>query len=324
MPAFLLRLIGLGILVLAGNELFKSNKKFKITSKSNCDESFRRFNQSITIHSDKVAKLRRAHNTIRKRISEYFYNYTNYPIPDFYIQGSYKTKTIIENTDSLCDVDLGVFFPCNPGVHVETLQKHIKKALDGHTSKGVEIITNCVRLNYVKDFHVDLPIYYTDSFWGKTYFGRRGHRWERSEPKEFVNWFKEVTYRKPQLVRIIRYLKAWANNTKIKTGKKLPSGLALTIWAIKFYEGSKRDDVAFFKTCTGILKYLDDYYKSSWSAEMPVEPYDNILDRLNNFQKSLFYDEFKIMVSISADAVSSLKKYDAIRFWKQVFGYRFK
>lgn len=313
MPTFLLRLIGLGILVLAGNELYKSNKKFKITSKSNCDESFRRFNQSITIHSDKVTKLRRAHNTIRKRISEYFYNYTNYPIPDFYIQGSYKTKTIIENTDSLCDVDLGVFFPDNPGVHVETLQKHIKKALDGHTSKGVEIQTNCVRLNYVKNFHVDLPIYYTDSFGGKTYFGRRGHHWERSEPKEFVNWFKDVTYRKPQLVRIIRYLKAWADKTKTKTGKKMPSGLALTLWAIEFYENSKRDDIAFFKTCTGILKYLDDYYKSSWNAEMPVEPHDNVLDRLNSLQKSSFYDEFERMVSISADAVSSSSKHNAAK-----------
>lgn len=324
MPPFLIRLLALGIIGYIGKEFFLSEKKFEITLKSNCDDSFRQFNQLITIHPDKVAKLRRAHNTIRKRITDYFFNFTDYPVPGFYIQGSYKTKTVIENTSTLCDVDLGIFFPSNPGVHIETLQTHIKNALEGHTSKGVEIKTNCVRLNYVKDFHIDLPIYYIDGFWNKTYFGRRGHYWERSEPKEFVNWFNNVTYRKPQLIRIVRYLKAWADNTKTKTGKKMPSGLALTLWAIKHYESSKRDDVAFFKTCTGILKYLDDYYKSSWCAEMPVEPYDNVLDRLNNFQKSSFYDEFVRMVSISADAVSSSKRYEAIKLWKQVFGYRFK
>ena len=324
MPAFLIRLIALGLITYLGNEFLKSNKKFEITPKSNSDDAFKNFNQLITIHSEKVVKLKRAHNTIRDRITHYFANFTNYPLPNFFIQGSYKTKTIVENINSSCDVDLGVFFPVKPNVQVENLQKHIKNALDGHTTKGIEIKTHCVRLNYVSNFHIDLPIYYTDNYSNRTYFGKRGNQWEHSEPKGFINWFREATYYKPQLVRIIRYLKAWADKVKTESGKKLPSGLALTLWTIEYYESSKRDDVAFFKTCTGILKYLDDNYKSSWSAQMPVEPFDNVLDRLTNYQKSFFYEQFKEMVSVSADAVSSSNRHQAIKFWKQVFGYRFK
>lgn len=324
MPLFLIRLLALGIIGYFGSAFFKSDKKFQITSKSNCDDAFKQFNLLITICPEKVVKLRRAHNTIRKKITDYFNKTAKIPVPSFFIQGSYKTKTIIENSNTLCDIDLGVFFSEDPGVYPDTLQNHIKKALNGHTSRGVEIKTNCVRLNYVSDFHIDLPIYYQDKYSNKIYFGRRGHHWEQSDPKEFVNWFRTATYGKPQLVRIIRYLKAWADKAKTNSGRKLPSGLALTLWAIEFYESSKRDDIAFFKTSIGILNYLSDNFKGSWTAEMPVEPYDNVLDRLNSTQKSFFYNEFKEMISISADAVSASSKSEALKNWKQIFGYRFK
>jgi hypothetical protein len=119
-------------------------------------------------------------------------------------------------------------------------------------------------------------------------------------------------------------LKAWKDKVETQKRGKLPSGLALTLWAIEFYESSNRDDIAFLKTCTGILEYLNDNYKNFWSAKMPVEPYDNVLDRLNSSQKSFFYDEFKRMVSISANAVSASSKYEALKYWKQIFGFRFK
>lgn len=90
MNPWLIRLILLGIAYAVGKEVFKSDEKFQITGASNCDELFKKFNQIITIHPDKVANLRRAHNTIRSKVSSYFEKYTNLPTPDFYIQGSYK------------------------------------------------------------------------------------------------------------------------------------------------------------------------------------------------------------------------------------------
>lgn len=322
MNPWLIRLTVLGITYAIGKEVFKSDEKLEVTDSSNCDDIFKKFNRTITIHPDKIANLRRAHNTIRSKVSSYFEKYTNLPIPDFYIQGSYKMGTIIENKNTLCDVDLGIFFPQHPALNVETIQNHIKKALIGHTTRGVTVKTNCVRLNYVRDFHIDLPIYYVDGYSGKTFFGARGYEWEQCDPKGFINWFNASTKNRPQIIRVIRYLKAWADYTKTKTGKKFPSGLAMTLWAIQFYKEDKRDDVAFSNTSSAIMEYLHN--KQTWNAIMPVPPGDDVMHRLTSFQKKAFYEEIGKMVSIAADAVSAPNRLKATTKWTKIFGLRFK
>jgi len=317
-------LITLGALTLLGGLMYKATrKKFEITEESNCDDLLKRFNKVIDIHPEKVANLKRAHETIRNKIQSYFYKNTNLPMPEFYIQGSYKMKTVVENRNIKCDVDLAVIFPEYPGVKLETLQGYIRNALWNHTTRGVITKTPCVRLTYVKDFHIDLPIYYKDLN-GKLYFGSRGNDWKLSDPKAFVEWFKRRTANKPQLIRVIRYLKAWADHTKTKEGITFPSGLTLSLWAIKHYQSSTRDDIALFYTCSGILKYLDDNFKYQWEAKMPVAPFDNVLSRLSSSQKSAFYDKLKEMVSLVTEAVSANSQSKAIPKWSRIFGNRFR
>ncbi len=314
-------LIGAGV-IYAVKELFSSDE-VKITEKSDCHNNFLNFNKTISISSEKISNLRSAHNTIRDKLTNYFSNYPYIPPIQFFIQGSYKMDTMVENMNQFCDVDLGVYFQEKPNIEISTLQWHIKQALSGHTSKGVEVKKMCVRLNYVRDFHIDLPIYYKN-YYGKIYFGTKLDGWKKSDPKDFIKWFKENTQNKPQLIRIIRYLKAWSDYRKYETTKKYPSGLVLTLWAIEFYQADQRDDVAFVYTCDKILRYLDDNYQSDWEAKMPVAPYDNTLNRLTENHKKNFYNDFKEIVKEGIDAISSSNKKPAKDIWKQVFGYRFK
>lgn len=173
------------------------------------------------------------------------------------------------------------------------------------------------------DFHIDMPIYYESDWDGVTYFAKGGSEWEPSDPKGFIRWFEEKNHNNKQLTRVVRYFKAWADFIKVNNGRKMPSGLALTLWAAKFYERDTRDDLAFLKTVVGILDYLNNSFQYNWKAEMPVSPYDNVLDRLDDSQKTFFYDQLTKMVSYGTNAVSCENSYDASRNWSKIFGDRF-
>jgi hypothetical protein len=307
----------------AGYALYKlfSSDEVKVTDESNSHEQFLAFNRTISISSEKKKNLQSAHNTIRTKLINYFEDKNHIPNIDFFIQGSYKMGTMVENMDSFSDIDLGVYFKEKPSIAISTIQYHIKEALTGHTSKGVEIKKMCVRLNYVRDFHIDLPIYYKDL--NNTYFGCKHDGWQKSDPKDFIKWFKSQTKDKPQLVRVIRYLKAWADYRKYQTNKRYPSGLVLTLWAIEHYYEDERDDVAFAFTSDMILQYLDENYQSDWEAKMPVAPYDDALSRLSNNQKEYFYNDFKEMIESAFAVLEYDNQHSAILEWKNVFGNRF-
>ncbi|MBN2595416.1 MAG: hypothetical protein JXR82_01360 [Marinifilaceae bacterium] len=321
MWALILRaLVGVGV-IYAVKELFASDE-VHVTNRSDCHSKFLEFNSTISISQEKKSNLISAHNTIRDKLTAYFSNFSDVPEIHFFIQGSYKMGTMVENMNRFSDVDLGIYFQGYPHIDIGIIQWHIKEALTGHTSREVEMRRYCVRLNYVRDFHIDLPVYYRD-FYGNIYFGTKGNGWQKSDPKKFISWFKKNIENKPQLVRIIRYLKAWVDHQKQKTNRIYPSGLALTLWVIEYYVEDSRDDVAFVYTCDKILEYLDEYYHTDWKADMPVAPYDNVLSRLTDSQKENFYKEFKSMVKSSIEAVSSSDNFSAKYTWKQIFGYRF-
>ena len=311
---------GIGYIVYKG--LFASDE-IKVTDASDCHENFLKFDDTISISNEKVANLKRAHNTIRDKLLNYFDHQPHIPPIQFFIQGSYKMKTMVENINKFSDVDLGIYFQEKPNLKINTLQWHIKQALIDHTTKGVEVKKMCIRLNYVRDFHIDMPIYYID-YNNSIYFGSKTNGWTKSDPKDFVKWFNRKTKGRPQMIRIIRYLKAWADYRKYETEKKFPSGLALTLWVIEHYEDHHRDDIAFTCTCEKILKYLNDHYQSEWTAKMPVAPFDNTLDRLNDYQKEYFYNDFNEMITNSIEAIGSSKYSRARNRWKDIFGYRFK
>lgn len=313
-------LAGLGYIIYKG--LFASDE-IKVTEASDCNDVFLRFNDTISISQEKKANLISAHNAIRDKLTTYFSNYPQIPSIQFFIQGSYKMDTMVENMNQFSDVDLGVYFQGQPDIEISTLQWHIKQALTGHTSKGIEVKKMCIRLNYVRDFHIDLPIYYKN-YSGKIYFGTKADGWQKSDPKDFIKWFQDKTKGKPQLLRVIRYLKAWSDYRKHESNKKYPSGLVLTLWVIEYYNEDSRDDVAFVYTCDKILQYLDKNYQSDWEALMPVAPFDNTLDRLTGNQKDYFYNDFKKMIEDAAEALGESSLSAAKYKWKQIFGYRFK
>ncbi len=317
------RILVIGALAWIGKNLFSktdNRPKKELKLYSNCHDEFIQFNRNIEIPRDKIDNLIRAHQTIRSKIKKYIANSTLLDAPEFFIQGSYKTKTLIDNNGGKCDVDLGIVFPGKPQIKLSRLKNHLKNALISHTSKGVSANGNCISVNYVRDFHIDLPVFYQQD--NQIYFGSKSG-WTISDPKGFAEWFKIESRKNPQFKRIVRYLKAWASLKQYKTRIKMPSGLVLTIWARTFYIKSKYDDVSFVKTCSRILQYMDQTSIDNWKAIIPVPPRDNVINRLTYSQKVNFYEKFGVMVSYGIKAISQPKRHIALKYWSKIFGSKF-
>lgn len=316
-------LVGLGLGVIGALGLiFFDGKKESISNESNCNDDFLRFDENIKITKSKKRQLDSADRAIKRKLGDYCSSRKNsLPRPFFRKHGSASTGTLIRSAKDTCDYDIGLYFRVKPNMTYESIQKHMQKALSGHAG-NVECRQRCVRVHYAGMFHIDITIYVKDEK-GHWLLGSKGDIWEECDARLFKDWVEEQCKEKPQLKRIIRYLKVWASNVNKNERLKMPSGLVFTIWAIEHYNGHERDDIAFIQTCKNMLDYLSQNLKLMWTCEMPVKPFDNVLDRLDSSQQRNFHNHLKDLVSIGRIALTEENRASSIQAWIRIFGKRF-
>lgn len=321
--------LGIGLVVYGVSRLVTDSEKptFKVSGQSDCSEDFEEFSENLYLTLHKLQQLKTAKSAIQKKISEYFRDEagtltgrTSKLVPKFFVQGSFNHGTLIRKQDDVCDVDLAVYFVGKPSLTPATIQQHIYNALILHTSIPVTIKHKCVRIKYANLFHIDLPVYYQDQNTGKLFFGS-GDQWIESDPKQFNDWISSCVSANEQLIRIIRYFKAWTDNIRSRQSLKMPSGIALTVWVQKFYIKHTRDDLSFILTAHQLFNYLDNYmFVDDWECDMPVAPNDNLIDGLNNDQRRNFKKKLvELMDKVSRILESKNQRY-ASRHWATVFG----
>ncbi len=283
---------------------------------------FQAFHNRIELSSSKKESLRRARDTLRKRIKDYFMKELKYAPPKFWNQGSYAMATIVNPLYGEYDIDDGVYLQNldsekSKWPTPETVHNWIYRAVQGHTDKSPIDKRTCVRVVYSGQYHVDLPIY--GEYKNQYYLAEKGDKgWHISDPKALTNWFKnQVKQKGEQLRKIIRYLKAWADY-KSKNGKLL-SGLILTILAVENYESRKRDDASFGGTIKNVYERIID----SFVVRNPVDSQEILSARLTEIQKKNFKS---LMFNLLASANKALKedsKKEACKIWRKEFGDRF-
>lgn len=283
---------------------------------------FLNYEGKISLPPAKEANIVLKHNALRSVIEAYFKSKDGYKVPDFFIQGSYKMKLMVQKKDNTYDVDLGVYFREKPSHTCTTVQDHVLKAVEKHTSGGAKHLKKCIRVVYAGDFNIDLPVYYQAINDKQAKLAIKNDDWRIDDPEEFVNWFNNHRKNKEikndgQLVRVVKYLKRWANERSFKT----PSGAALTVWASEnFVPKSDRDDYALCQT----LKAMKNSLWWSVSCKCPVAPFDDLLSNLDSDQKSKFknaLDSFCIDAESAIDA--NTKEVDSVKLWKKHLGDKF-
>lgn len=304
-------LLGAAVVKLIIDELIKENKQM-----ANCQDLFEQFNKEISIPKAKKDKLKDSKDNLRKRIRKYFKEHHPEYEPKFYIQGSYKMKTMIDTKDGICDLDDGVYFMRKPDVTGTTLQQWVWNAVDGYTSTTPQHRKKCVRNIFVADYEIDMPVYYKID--GQQYkIAVKNEDWRDDDPKAMVEWFNDKKGGN-SLVKIVKCLKAWCDYKR----NYMPSGLAMTILAAnakeKFVLGD-RDDINLKDTLKEIKKALDLRFE----CIVPVDPKDNLFANFDEDRKKNFIAALKDFVDDAEAALREENQLKASRLWRKHLGDRF-
>jgi hypothetical protein len=239
-------------------------------------------------------------------------------------QGSYYMQTGIRpiKEDDDYDIDIGLFFYFHRSRYTPyTFKKRIVDALEREKRIVIPKLS-CVRVQYHeydnKAYHVDLALYIHPSCnAGITYLCKASnrmleHQWQVSNPLKFMALFDNHLRQAPkgdreQFLRFIRYLKAWKDAIFTSKGSHRPTGIAITVCVIKWFKPSRNNEM-LYDDLTG-LEYLidcilDDFNKKqAFVIEMPVEPYNNLFEKMTLNQQLTFKEELRKL----ADGLSKVR-----------------
>ncbi len=296
-------------------------------------------NDVIKLGSSKKSELRTSRNSVRSDIERYFdKNRPNHNV-HFKGQGSFVMHTTILPISGEYDVDDGVYIfgKEEDRPTPQTAHNWVYDAVKDRTCQETIDKKTCVRVQYAKQYHVDLPIYYktessTDEFTIDIdeipQLAHKSKGWIASDPYAFKLWFDSETNRKPQLKRIVRYLKAWTDNKRDINGKLiLPNGLILTILACNNYHSNDRDDLSLNETLKNIQKAIDDResFFSSYVCYRPtIDQNEDLLEKYSSpTTKNNFLDTLDSFIKSASQAIEMKSKKDACAKWQKHLGERF-
>lgn len=285
---------------------------------SNCHNLFQTFNGNLNITPTKKSKLMASRDTLRDKIRDHFKEKHPEYKPKFRGQGSYSMGTMIRTKEDTCDLDNGVYFFPKPKETATTMQNWIWDAVEDATSEKPQHREKCIRVIYKGDYHIDLPVYYKESDTNDSenpHLAVKDTGWTKSDPKEFKDWFRKKKDTKGQLVRTVRYLKAWCDNR----AKKMPNGLTMTVLACNNIRYNDRDDIALRDT----LKEVRSSLKSAWSCVMPTTPNDDLLKNYSG-SKDYFFEAIDAFIEDADKAIDEEKnQLKASKLWQKHLGSYF-
>ncbi len=318
----------------------------------NLQKEFLDFHEKIKL-SDENVILREKREILLNKLSDNICDeaatYTTFN------QGSYAMGTGIKPEDDDYDIDVGVKFDINKDNYPDPIKvkKWVRDALDGHT-KSVEIRRSCVTVTYQKDdepiYHVDFAIYATSNDDGKMYIAKgkefsteENRKWEISDPQGLITTIKDKHKDDDakQFRRVIRYLKKWRTHNFSSDGNEAPTGISLTILAYNYfsvsktYDWSKQKDVyddftALYNLAVSIknsFSYKWNESDSQWyytiSINLPVDPYNNLFEKMTDKQLDSFYNKVDTLVTKLDEVKGKDKRSDACAVLIKIFGEDF-
>jgi hypothetical protein len=284
---------------------------------ANCNKLFVDFSKVITPSLEEMQKMKTSRKALEKKIVDKIKDKLGVT-PLFYTQGSgaKRMKTIIIKEDGTYDADRGIYLPAKPDVSAKTVQTYVYDAVKDHTDGGAEHRKKCIRVYYKGAYNIDFPVYYQVDGETYSYLAIKTDGWIKDDPEQMIIWLENYKDDAGQFVRVIKYLKAWASKCPFKT----PSGIALAVWAAHNFSAEKdRDDKCLLK----VLKAIKASFWWTISCPSPVEPFDDLISKLDDDQKEKFKSALGDFIADAEKAVEETNQLKASKYWRKHLGNRF-
>jgi len=318
----------------------------------NLQKEFLDFHDKIKLE-DENQTLRDKRDILLKKlkdnISDQAASYTHFN------QGSYAMGTGINPEDGDYDIDVGLKFDISKDDYPDpiTVKKWVRDALNGHT-KSVEIRRSCVTVTYQAEgealYHVDFAVYAANNSDDKLYIAKgkefsstENKFWDVSDPLGLIDIIKNkfTGDDRMQFRRVVRYMKKWSSHHFTSNGSSAPTGIALTVLAYDLFNVSSVKDWAADKTTYDDFAALHEFVNAVknkfgliWdsndgcfyhiiSQELPVEPYNNLFEKMTNKQIDGFYKKISDMASKLEEVKGKNKKSEACKLLIELFGTEF-
>lgn len=277
--------------------------------------------KKITLSESDVKRLRDARDALEDVIKDSFRK-NGRPKLNFLQQGSFDMHTIIRPLDGEFDLDYGVYLQGfnnneNNWPHPQTVRGWVIEAVKRHTATPPENRKACVRVIYAGNFHIDLPIYIeTDTL---TKLSHKEKGWISSKPKEITQWFQtQIKHHGEDLRNVVKILKGWSDYQSHKIGK-MPSGLIITLLAVKHFTPNDRLDLCIYKTVYNIYNDI----QTNFIIYNPVDSNEIVSNRLSQEVKERFKNALHSLRDALEQAANNHSIAESSQYWRDEFGDRF-
>jgi hypothetical protein len=255
-----------------------------------------------------------------------------------WLQGSYKYATLIKpvHLGEEYDVDVGVYFQWNDDQDAEPTPKQLRAWVQAELLeyektcvelKRVEVPPKerCSRASYVRQFHIDTPVYHLNTRTDVRRLACLSGTWEHSDPKKLYKWFKDAIggYDRDQLRRLVRYLKAWAAVSFDDAPDSRPSSIFLTVVATQAYQDLSAErflGLADDDALLDVIRKMHDRLFEDRKVENPVDENED-LNRMSAEAWDGFLPRLAALQEIAERADDADDEASAALVWSEAFSF---
>lgn len=255
-----------------------------------------------------------------------------------WLQGSYKYGTLIKpvHRGEEYDVDVGVYFQWDDEEDIEPTPKQLRNWIQAELLTYEKICADlkkveeppkerCSRASYVRQFHIDTPVYHLNPDTDVRRLACLSDKWEHSDPKAIYKWFKDVVggNDRDQLRRLVRYLKAWAAVSFDDAPDSRPSSIFLTVLATESYQelwaqrmlGMDDDDAL-----VAVIHKLYDRLNDERTVVNPIDENED-LNRMTSDGWAGFLPRLTVLRDVAERADGAEDEASAALIWSEAFSF---